>query len=363
MSILPGRGIEGAETKKTIVVLKSKVDQVEGLKKLLEWHNDQSPELGKMFQSLYLEHDIKYDLHLVEQKMAALRKGEAVLASISPEVYYTESDIEKNRYVIVTEYLGPKEYTHIDSYPGGNGHDVWEDCHIRCVLADIARLHASFLGRTEAFTNVCPPVVTFTDVAERTQSKFHIRQLQHFRCRHPEIYTENRVRFIERAFRNIDKVYTILDKSNKTLTHSDFSPRNVCLRKYPNSAGRYLCAFDWEHVKVNVPQRDVIEFLAYVLPQDVFTKRHLEHVEFYREKLYSALVLESEQFATESTRSEKFYETYNMCAIQFVFSVLPILEIFSTNSADELRFALFKNVANNVLGYMESTSLNCTYLK
>ncbi len=51
-----------------------------------------------------------------------------------------------------------------------------------------------------------------------------------------------------------------------TLIHGDFNPRNFVLRA--TALGPKLCAFDWEMAGWGLPQRDVVEFLAFVLPPD-----------------------------------------------------------------------------------------------
>lgn len=51
------------------------------------------------------------------------------------------------------------------------------------------------------------------------------------------------------------------------LIHGDFNPRNFVLRDTP--LGPKLCAFDWELAAWDLPQRDVVEFLAFALAPDV----------------------------------------------------------------------------------------------
>ena len=55
--------------------------------------------------------------------------------------------------------------------------------------------------------------------------------------------------------------WTPLDRHRRTLIHGDFSPRNICLRGTPAR----LCAYDWELATVAAPQRDLAEFLCFVL--------------------------------------------------------------------------------------------------
>ena len=51
-----------------------------------------------------------------------------------------------------------------------------------------------------------------------------------------------------------------------TLIHGDFNPRNVGFRR--SDAGPSLVAYDWELATVDVPQRDLVELLAFVGPED-----------------------------------------------------------------------------------------------
>jgi aminoglycoside phosphotransferase (APT) family kinase protein len=57
-----------------------------------------------------------------------------------------------------------------------------------------------------------------------------------------------------------------LDAAPHTLIHNDFNPRNVAIRRRD---GRLtLCAFDWELATIGAPQRDIAEFLCFVLPSN-----------------------------------------------------------------------------------------------
>ncbi len=52
-------------------------------------------------------------------------------------------------------------------------------------------------------------------------------------------------------------------KLPRTLVHHDFNPRNIALRTTP--LGLRLCAFDWELAACDLPQRDLVELLSFVL--------------------------------------------------------------------------------------------------
>jgi aminoglycoside phosphotransferase (APT) family kinase protein len=74
-----------------------------------------------------------------------------------------------------------------------------------------------------------------------------------------------------------------LDSHPRTLIHNDFNPRNIALRR---DAGRLrLVAYDWELATVGVPQRDLAEFLCFVLPEDVSLARVTAAVDAHRGQL------------------------------------------------------------------------------
>jgi hypothetical protein len=57
--------------------------------------------------------------------------------------------------------------------------------------------------------------------------------------------------------------WRILESQPQTLIHNDFNPRNVCLKA--DASGLVLCAYDWELATLGAPQRDLAEFLCFVL--------------------------------------------------------------------------------------------------
>jgi thioester reductase-like protein len=59
----------------------------------------------------------------------------------------------------------------------------------------------------------------------------------------------------------IDRWWQPLDNDLQTLIHNDFNPRNIMLRGSPLR----LCAYDWELATIGAPQRDLAEFLCFVL--------------------------------------------------------------------------------------------------
>lgn len=84
----------------------------------------------------------------------------------------------------------------------------------------------------------------------------------------------------------IDRWWPEVERLPATLIHNDFNPRNVALRSDPE--GLRLCAYDWELATLGPPQRDLAEFLCFVLPPDIPRYAVAHHVEVHRRALEAA---------------------------------------------------------------------------
>ena len=73
-------------------------------------------------------------------------------------------------------------------------------------------------------------------------------------------------------------------KLPRTLVHHDFNPRNIALRSTP--LGLRLCAFDWELAAYDLPQRDLVELLSFVLTPETTAQApgYLEHARLALER-------------------------------------------------------------------------------
>ena len=105
-----------------------------------------------------------------------------------------------------------------------------------------------------------------------------------------------RVELLKLVIENIPHFWSKYSTAPKTLTHNDCNPRNICIKNpagggtlkeppsetFPYSDTRTTCIYDWELARVDLPQHDVAEFLAFTLPVDTDMGTRLELIEFYR---------------------------------------------------------------------------------
>ncbi len=92
---------------------------------------------------------------------------------------------------------------------------------------------------------------------------------------------------MKNAILNIDKVNSILANAPSTLIHNDCNPRNICLRQSPLQVKEQrefcrTCLYDWELTTIDVPQRDLAEFLTFVLIPTTPMDTRVDLLNFYR---------------------------------------------------------------------------------
>jgi hydroxymethylglutaryl-CoA reductase (NADPH) len=74
-----------------------------------------------------------------------------------------------------------------------------------------------------------------------------------------------------------------LEQMPRTLIQNDFVPKNCTVRSIAGQ--QRLCVYDWELAIAHLPQRDLCEFLCYVLPADVSPEVARSVVNLHRQTL------------------------------------------------------------------------------
>ncbi len=72
----------------------------------------------------------------------------------------------------------------------------------------------------------------------------------------------------------------LIDTRPKTLIYNDFTLKNTCVTPEPR-----VYFFDWELAIIQIPERDVCEFLTYVLPEDFSEELLFEYIQHHRLRL------------------------------------------------------------------------------
>ena len=198
-----------------------------------------------------------------------------------PRVYGIHRDDNREAYVLVLEKLD-------DVILMNTADDVsgWQREHIEAALHGIAEIHSVWMGREEELKKN-PAVGHYPTAANMTEMRPLWKHLGvHGQEEFPNWFSENDLERYRRLVHTIPNWWAKIDQMPKTLIHNDFNPRNICLRKEGN--GYRLCAYDWELATLHLPQHDVAELLAFVLPNNVPTETVEHFVDYHREVLEDA---------------------------------------------------------------------------
>ncbi|WP_207401007.1 phosphotransferase [Actinomadura roseirufa] len=196
------------------------------------------------------------DVHTRE--LAVYRSRDPALARVLPKVYGVHADPAREAYVILMERLGPQ----VILKDSAERPELWRDEHLRAALDGIAPVHAAWLGREDELTRAgwLGRVPTAERVA--AMAELWAAMAEHNAAEHPHWIAPDDLRRLLRIIGSAGEWWTRLERMPRTLVHNDFNPRNIALR----SPGLSLVAYDWELATLHVPQRDLAELLAFVLP-------------------------------------------------------------------------------------------------
>jgi hypothetical protein len=191
------------------------------------------------------------------RELAIYADDDPRIAAHRPEALAIERDDERNRWVLALEAVDDAVLINALS-PA-----MWSGEAIEAALEGAASIHARWIGaKARLFDQEwLPPVRDTTMRSEMTPlwNALAEHAARHAAWRNPAVRAAHGA-----CVRDIASWSPDLDAAPQTLIHNDFNPRNVALRR---RAGRLtLCAFDWELATIGAPQRDIAEFLCFVLP-------------------------------------------------------------------------------------------------
>ncbi len=173
-----------------------------------------------------------------------------------PKHYANIIKADREIYLVLQEWITP---AHIALQNSENEPHNWTDEQIQLCLSSIEVAHRMLETLPAAKPDLLKPFepwkalnlygklmdILIEECAESDQ----IEQLQG----------------VKEAMLNFESDYRDL-RWPRVPIHNDFNPRNTLVR----SSGM-PCIYDWELAMIDLPQRDIIEFLSFVLPED-FTR-------------------------------------------------------------------------------------------
>lgn len=190
---------------------------------------------------------------------------------IMPRCFGIHRDPQREAFLLLLERLGDD----VILLNTGDRPQDWTDEHIRVALDGIGGLHGHWLGREDELASLkwlgAPTAATrVASMADLWRGLF-----EHHRAEFPDVITNGLFERVAALIDTLDHWWPEFERMPRTLVHNDFNSRNVGLRQGVTDDGRHLSlvAYDWELTTVHIPQRDLVELLAYVLPPDVPANR------------------------------------------------------------------------------------------
>lgn len=177
----------------------------------------------------------------------------------TPSVFATSSDDASRQWLVVLESIDTDAFSAVSTrQPASNA-------QIDAVIAGLARIHAVGFERLGEFESAAWMPPRRSHVQRGAMIPLWSALATHALARSAP-WTDRRLRIAhERAITSLAGWSNALEAAKRTLIHNDFNPRNFVLRS--SRSGLELCAFDWELATIGVPQRDLVECLAFMLPE------------------------------------------------------------------------------------------------
>jgi hypothetical protein len=163
-------------------------------------------------------------------------------------------DDDRGEWLVALEYVS-------DARVANASDRAWTNSEINAALRGLAALHAvwrdrwrtlvsqSWLGPRRSSIQMAEMTPLWSALAANARPAF-------MSWAGPALVNAH-----ESLLSGIDRWWQPLDGSLQTLIHNDFNPRNIMLR----GPLLRLCAYDWELATIGAPQRDLAEFLCFVL--------------------------------------------------------------------------------------------------
>ena len=155
----------------------------------------------------------------------------------------------------------------------------WQQQDVEAAVDGLAELHAVWYGReselrAQPWIGVVQSAASMSDMRDLWTALADHAAPAFSSWADPDIAGLHR-----RLIENVGGWWQHLERAPRTLIHHDFNPRNLCLRD------GVLCAYDWELATIGAPQRDLAEFLCFVLPPDCAVDEVSAWVERHRRAL------------------------------------------------------------------------------
>ncbi len=200
-----------------------------------------------------------------------------------PHFWGSFVDQSREIYIFLQEYLHPSGLVHINTQKQP---EVWTKQQIEKVISAITEVHQYFESPSNRPADV--EIKEFKPWESKPlYAQFISIMIKEASGTNMQLTLMKLLLFLE----EFEEEFILL-KIPKTIIHNDFNSRNIAIRKaIPNHISQneeIPCIYDWELAVVNIPHRDIVEFLSFVLV-DGFQTEDLNHFLSFHFSLYKTM--------------------------------------------------------------------------
>jgi hypothetical protein len=248
---------QGKEQKATILV-KSKISYAEYLKILSGILIDAGIALPAETLSQLLDKTSIFNNMLKEIKIYQLALKNPKLANFLPKVYGTYVDKTEDKYLVLEAYLENVYLMH--DYQDLS---FWDSTKIIDALKDLAKFHAVYYAKTTGLNDDGWLGETMNTALMLKLKPLWLSMADNLTGLIPPAEMEQHYQLIE----SLPVWWPKIEQQTKTLIYNDIQIRNIAMEKQGDAW--HLCLYDWEVATIHLPQRDLVEFLSYLITPEV----------------------------------------------------------------------------------------------
>lgn len=259
---------------KANILVKSKISYSEYLHLISDILLKSGIDLEANCLSTLLDKTSIYNNMLKEINIFNMAINHHELASFLPKIYGTYIDIENDIYLIFEEYLG-------NAYLMHDYQDLkfWQHDKILAAVKDLAKFHALFYGKTHDIAKE-----NWLGTLIDTEKMLGLNPLWQATAKNlTGLISQEELKKHYDLINTIQEWYPEIDKQPKTLIYNDIQVRNIAMRNQEELP--QLCLYDWEVATIHIPQRDLVEFLGYLILPETSDSQIQQYLEISRQTL------------------------------------------------------------------------------
>jgi len=311
--------LKDSKKEETDIILKIKPKEDEVYLALLILAGLEDLELRESLLG-YKEINMFKNCHVKEQMIYNEYNEE--FQQIFPKTYGTIVDNEREIFLLMNEYL--KDYKFIDL---NNPKFFKAEDYTKNVIRAITPFHALNYGKKNYKRDWLNDPVTFEQMskAKPVWKKLLSYANENFK----DIVSDELFNKHNEAIERLEEWAKVESSFKTTLIHCDFNPRNIGYRSLDGA----VKIIDWELARIGLPQRDIVELLAYTTDEEFSLKCLKEHIAFHKK--------EFEYCLQEKVSEKEWLESYKCALDEFIVHRLPLYFIAHAHKDCEFLPALY----------------------